>query len=277
MTIHELLDLKDLDLVEPQYSDLIFQDMDSSLVQAPAISGRILVDEDEVPSLFACELEDQRWVGCSTLYREPSLPLIEFFETIDWEMYQEPRSRIEQAVRGYYSSILVNSVTPSADDLNPKRADSIRRLIRELEPEPGTVCLDCCCGTGVGSLIMRESELIPVAYDNDDSLLVRGMIEKRLIPEQTMWIDGRYISAFLSQPVSLACGFMFGEIHSFNADLWKDLTTGICSISEKIIITAGTEPEIIQIHSWAESAGKKTEVFENEEDPIYDRWVCISK
>jgi len=277
MNIDELLDLKGLELVEPQYSDLIFQDMDNGLIQAPAISGRILVDEDETPALFACELKDQRWIGCSALYREPSLQLIEFFETIEWEMYQEPRGRIEQAVRGYYSSILINSATPSADDLNPKRADSIRRLIGELEPEPGTVCLDCCCGTGVGSMVMRESDLVPVAYDNDDSLLARGMITKRLIPEQTMWIDGRYISMFLSQPVSLACGFMFGEIHSFNADLWRELTTGICSISEKILITTGTEPEILQIKTWAESAGKKTEVFENEADPIYDRWVCISK
>ena len=277
MTIQELLDLKGLELVEPQYSDLIFQDMDIGLIQAPANSGRILVDEDDTPALFACMLEEQRWIGCSTLYREPSLPLIEFFETIDWEMYQEPRARIEQAVRGYYSSILLNSVTPAADDLNPKRADSIRRLIRDLDPEPGTVCLDCCCGTGVGSMVMRETDLVPVAYDNDDSLLARGMLAKRLIPEQTMWIDGRYIPMFLSKPVSLACGFMFGEIHSFNADLWRELTTGICSISEKILITAGTEPEILQINSWATSAGKKTEVFENDEDPIYDRWVCISK
>lgn len=126
-------------------------------------------------------------------------------------------------------------------------------------------------------MVMRDHGMNPLAYDNDESLLVRGMNEGRLKPERTMWIDGRLINDFLSETVPVSCGFMIGEVHSFNAHIWKDIIIAACNASEKILFTTGTEPEIIQVKDWASEAGKKVKIFESDSDPIYDRWVCYSE
>lgn len=278
MTIADLLEIQEITLSEPLFSDLLYQDIDTIILQEPIEKGKILVDEEENPVIFAGYNSNIGWIGCCTLFRNPSLPLIEYFEEAELEMYQENRSIVTDTVREYYSKNLQKTVLPGPDDLNPNRASSIDELLKKtMGFETGSLCLDCCCGTGVGSMVMRDHGMIPLAYDNDESLLVRGMNEGRLKPERTMWIDGRLINDFLTEPVPVSCGFMIGEVHSFNAHIWKDIIIAACNASEKILFTTGTEPEIIQVKDWASEAGKKVEIFESDSDPIYDRWICFSE
>jgi hypothetical protein len=278
MRVAELLELDNIEPVEPLFSDIIYLEMDEILLEHTGKSGRILVDEDENPAIFAIDTGDNTWIGCTTLYRQPSAPLLELFEKIDWDMYQENREKIEESIREYYSNKLLQSTSPGSDDLNPVRADNIKKLIkRTLGNVSGVSCLDCCCGTGVGSKIMRELGMHPLAYDNDDSLLVLGLSSGRLTPESTMWIDGREIGDYISSSFQFACGLMFGEIHPFNSDIWKNITVSLSKVAEKILITTGTEPEIQQVKSWMETTGKKPDIFEYDSDPIYDRWVCYTE
>lgn len=278
MTIADILEIQEITLSEPLFSDLLYQDMDTIILQEPIEKGKILVDEEENPVIFAGYNSNNGWVGCCTLFRNPSLPLIEYFEEAELEMYQENRSIVTDTIREYYSKNLQKTVLPGPDDLNPDRASSIDELLKKTTGfETGSLCLDCCCGTGVGSMVMRDHGMNPLAYDNDESLLVRGMNEGRLKPERTMWIDGRLINDFLSETVPVSCGFMIGEVHSFNAHIWKDIIIAACNASEKILFTTGTEPEIIQVKDWASEAGKKVKIFESDSDPIYDRWVCYSE
>ncbi len=273
-----MLELESFSLVEPVFSDLIYQEMDDLMTEETGKAGKILVDEDDNPAVFAKTDERGVWTGCVTLYREPSLALIDLFEHFDWDMYQEDNETIHNAIREYYNKQLCDSTLPGADDLNPVRVQSIDTLLRKtVGTETDGVCLDCCCGTGVGFMVMKNQGMNPLAYDNDESLLARGIISGRLIPERTMWIDGRMINPFMKSMASLACGFMVGEIHSFNAPVWQEIITAACTASERVLFTTGTELEIKQVRSWVSDTGKKAEIFESDADPIYDRWVCYSE
>jgi len=277
MRIAELLELDSIEPVEPFFSDLIYLEMDEVFLANNAKSGRILVDEDENPAAFAIET-DNTWKGCFTAYRQPSTAILDLFEQLDLDIYQEDRELIEDCIREYYSNKLLQTTPPGADDLNPTRAQSIKDLIKQtLGPVSRMHSLDCCCGTGVGSLIMEDLGLIPLAYDNDESLLSRGLSSKRLKPERTIWIDGRELGNYITRPYEFACGLMFGEIYSFNSDIWYDITTSICEAAERILITTGKKEEIKLIEDWISDSGKSPEVFESDADPIYDRWICYAK
>ncbi len=277
MKIADILELETITLVEPTFSDLIYPDMDGLMVTASGKAGKILVDQDENPVLFAQGDEEGQWAGCVTIFREPSYQLIERFELFEWEMYQEEADTILDAVRAYYSILLSNTTQPGPDDLNPSRVQSIQTLIeRTVGIERGGVCLDCCCGTGVGSMVMEQQGMSVLAYDNDESLLVRGMKAGRLRPERTMWIDGRMISRFTKKKADLTCGFMIGEIHSFNRHIWHEIVTAACTVSDRVLFTTGTEAEIQAVQEWVCQAGKKAEVWESDADPIYDRWICYA-
>lgn len=278
MKVAELLEIENLELVEPLFSDLVYMEMDGIFLEEKSDTGRILVDENENPAVFAIKTGDNYWKGCSTLYREPSLPLLDRFEELDFDIFQEDRNTIEECIREQFSLNLLKEVTPGADDLNPVRAENIREIIRKnFGNGSGDTCLDCCCGTGVGSMVIEDLGFYSLAYDNDESLLSQGMRSRRLKPQRTMWIDGREINRYISGTSQYACGFMFGEIHSFNRDIWKDITISLCEVAERVIITAGTQPEIDQIEGWISAIGKKTEVYEYDADPIYDRFVCYAE
>jgi hypothetical protein len=46
-------------------------------------------------------------------------------------------------------------------------------------------------------------------------------------------------------------------------------------LTGKTLITVATGKESMLIRKWCENAGRTPEIFENENDPIYDRWVCL--
>jgi SAM-dependent methyltransferase len=97
----------------------------------------------------------------------------------------------------------------------------IRDLIHEVWGDrAGTLCLDCCCGSGVGTAALRAGGMRALAYDNDPALLALGLSKGRLVPEDTMCIDAREAARYIA-PVPLGVAFMAGEIYSYNTGLWE--------------------------------------------------------
>ncbi len=246
-----------------------------SSAEIPGDEGRLLVDEHEEPLALAFHGTDG-WTAGSFLCRNPSLSVIERFENVNGEIFQEDRALWAAAVREYYSTALLAEVTPSMEDLNPKRRGILTDLIKGFwGAGSGGVCIDACCGSGVGSLVLRDLGYAPLSYDNDETLLCRGLTEHRLLPEETMWLDATIASRYI-QPVQKGIGIMMGEINSFTQDMWQRITDELFTLSKETIITVGTEPEARLIQSWGEDLGRSVEVSENPVDPIYDVWVCRS-
>lgn len=275
MRIANFFEAEEVQLVEPLFSDLCYTEMDELLLRMPGNTSRILVDEqDEILSLALESSDGVIHASCFHL-RTPSEPLIARFEEMDGDVYQVVRSEFEDGVREYYSDQLLNSSIPAPNDLNPDRIAITRELIEEaIGKETDLLCLDCCCGSGIGTLVLRDLGLNPLSYDNDDALLALGLKERRLRAERTMWIDGRMIDQYLTTPVDIAFGFMFGEIQPFNQDIWAEIISAAAAVSERMLLTVGTEQEANLISGWLKEGEIEHEIWENDRDPIYDRWVC---
>ncbi|PKL60709.1 MAG: hypothetical protein CVV33_01285 [Methanomicrobiales archaeon HGW-Methanomicrobiales-4] len=275
MQLSEFFEADDVRLVEPLFSDLCYTEMDELLLRIPGNQSRILIDEDdEVLSLAVESPAGLIHASCFHL-RSPSDTLISRFEEMDGEVYQIPRDQFEDGVREYYSEALLSTSVVAQNDLNPARLAITRDLVKSvIGDERDLLCLDCCCGSGIGSSVLTELGQNPLSYDNDESLLARGLKDGRLRPERTMWIDGTLLDQYLNTPVDIAFGFMFGEIQPFNQDIWAEIISAICSVSDKIMLTVGTKPEADLIEGWLQEAGLEPEIWENDRDPIYDRWVC---
>jgi hypothetical protein len=273
MKAEEILGVNGLVFVEPQFAMLPDPRYNMTLTIAGGDQGRLLLDEKEDPIALAFHNGDG-WVAGSFLCRNPSATLIEQFENMNGEIYQEDRAVWAAAVREYYSLTLKAEVAPSIEDLNPKRRGILSNLISGFwKPEPGEVCIDCCCGSGVGSLVLRDLGFTPLSYDNDETLLSLGLSTGRLLPEETMWLDAMKISHYI-EPVPKGIGIMMGEFNTFNEDMWQRIVRELLTVTRETLITVGTEPEANHIKAWAGEMGRRVEVMENPADPIYDLWVC---
>ena len=63
-----------------------------------------------------------------------------------------------KAIRKYYSRRLCSSVPPAIDDFSDDRAEKVVDLLSDIWPDQhGAECLDCGCGSGMGSLALRRS------------------------------------------------------------------------------------------------------------------------
>ena len=190
------------------------------------------------------------------------------------EIFQEERAVWAGAVREYFSTALVAQVPPSIDDLNPKRHGILKNFITGVWGNgKGETCIDCCCGSGVGSAVLRELGFSPLSYDNDESLISRGLFEKRLLPEETMWIDATIASGYI-EPVPKGIAIMAGEFNSFNQEMWERIIGDLCSITHETLVTVGTEKEAMLVKEWGTAMDRSVSVKENPADPLYDRWVC---
>jgi hypothetical protein len=273
MRASEILGVDNLVFVEPQFAMLPDPRYNMTLTIAGGDEGRLLLDENEEPLALAFHNGDG-WVAGSFLCRNPTATLIEKFENMNGEIYQEDRAAWAAAVREYYSLELKAEVAPSVEDLNPKRRGILKNLISGYwKAEPGEVCIDCCCGSGVGSLVLRDLGFTPLSYDNDDALLSLGLSTGRLLPEETMWLDAMKTSHYI-EPVPKGIGIMLGEINTFSEDMWHRIVGELLAVTKETLITVGTEPEANLIQSWGEEMGRRVEVKENPADPIYDLWVC---
>jgi len=271
-----LLDLDEVVFVEPTLDRLTDDIFTAKLVKTPASKGRILLSEKEWPIAVALET-DNGWIAGNFILREPTEALIEKLEGMEIEIYQEPQAEWEAAVREYFSLDLLRTVSPGIEDLSPARADAVLELLREVwkDAKAGT-CLDAACGTGLGSAAARSLGMSLLSFDNDPSLLARGLRSGRLLPEETMWIDATQASRYI-RPVEYGLLLMAGEITPFNSIPWRRLTHEVLSLSKRAILTTGTEKEGSMLRQWAVEKGWEAELIENDRDAFYDRWVCIAR
>jgi hypothetical protein len=276
MKVADILGVDGCRLVEPSFAELTMDSYTALLLRAMADEARLLVDEEEEPLALALH-DESGWHAVSFLFRDPTLAAIECFEEIGGDIYQESRAAWLSAVREYYSLDICKNVLPALEDLPPDREGKIRDLIDEVWGDrPGTLCLDCCCGSGVGTAALRASGMQTLAYDNDPALLALGLSRGRLAPADTMCIDAREASRYIA-PAPLGAIFMAGEIYSYNADLWEPIVTELLALTDEALITVGTEPEAALVEGWCTGQGRDARVFENRRDPIYDRWCCVAR
>lgn len=273
MKAAEILGVDTITFVEPAFASLTDSRFNAVLAETNGDEGRLLLDEHEELIALAFHGSDG-WTAGSFLCRNPSVALIELFENVSGEIYQEDRAVWAGAVREKFSDALVAHVSPAIDDLNPNRHGILKNLISGTWGKSrGEQCIDCCCGSGVGSAVLRDLGFSPLSYDNDETLLARGLTETRLRPEETMWIDATIASRYI-EPVSKGVAIMAGEFNSFNQEMWERIVGELCSITHEALITVGTEKEAHLIREWGKELEREVEITENPEDPIYDLWVC---
>ncbi len=279
MQIAELIECNKLVLVEQSFSDLAYVGTDRPIKDISSTNGKILIDEADNPLLFALEDDRKIWHGITSHLRCPDTAIIERFEDLDCEIYQENRDLFSTAVRKYYSENLVATNQPVMEDHNPERDKIVEGLISSIDKDlDGCTCLDCCCGSGIGSYLLEKNGYKPLACDNDASLLALGLKTGRLQPENTMLLDARLLMHYLDEPLPLTCGFMFGEIQKYNnEDTWHEIVAAVCKVSDRILLTVGTEPEADLIVSWVEEAGKSAKASMHDDDPIYDHFVVTGR
>jgi hypothetical protein len=273
MTIAEIFELEDLRFVEPSFADLTDSRFNALLANQETSEGRLLLDEAEEPLALAFQSANG-WVAGSFLCRNPSVALIDLFESVNGEIFQENRSVFSSAVREYYSTILAAEVPPAIEDLNPARRGILGTLIENTwGSSRGETCVDCCCGSGVGSLVLRDLDYSPLSYDNDSSLLSRGLVTGRLLPAETMCINAMIASQYV-EPSPKGIGIMMGDINTFTEDMWEAIVKELFAATKETLITVGREPEARLVAAWGEEMGRVVDVTENPKDPIYDLWVC---
>jgi len=267
-----ILGIEGFRFVEPTFADLSDDLWTDILIAALGDQGRLLVDEKDDPIALAIG-DGFRWNVGSFLARKPNAAIIERFEETAGEIWQEKREVWAEAVREYYSLEIINTMEPALEDQNPARQAIVDDLLGYVwGKEESGVCLDSCCGSGIGAVSLRKLGFTPLSYDNDASLLSLGFSKKRLIPEQTMLIDAAVASQYTG-PAPHGLGLMFGEINNFTGAIWEQITVELIALTTTTLITVGTEKEAKIVEEWVKSRGRSIRVFENKRDPIYDHWV----
>ena len=271
----EILELGELTFIEPTFASLTEDLYTATLLGIPALEGRLLIDRDENPLAVAVS-DGVGSYAASFLFRNPSFEVIELCEDLDVEIHEVERFIWAYAVREYYSLLVGKTVTPALEDLPPEREARMRGLLEEVWGRGDAVpCLDCCCGSGVGSSATRALGMMPLSYDSDPALLSLGLSSGRLLPAETMWIDATLAGQYL-EPVPRGIAVMMGEINSFTTEMWENITGELLGIVHDALITVGTEQEIRRVEGWCQASGHHAEVTENRRDEFYDRWVCRS-
>ncbi|MCU0861406.1 MAG: hypothetical protein MUE65_03705, partial [Methanomassiliicoccales archaeon] len=192
-----LLDVDEVEFLEPSFERLGDDSYTQMLLALPAKQAKLLISTDEYPLAVALE-NGKGWRCASFLLRKPVPEIFDKLDELDAEVLQEERSEWEAAVREYYSLRIAKEVTPAMEDFTPTRVLSISQLIRERWGEvEGEVCVDACCGSGAGSVALRDLGMAPLSFDNDPSLISLGLRSGRLLPEETVCLDGTRASRYL--------------------------------------------------------------------------------
>lgn len=276
MNAARILGLESVRFIEPALSVLTDPAYSGMICECPATEGRLLIDEQDQPIAAAFQ-GDEGWTCTTFLYRPVSVEVLDLFEEIGGDLYQEGRDIWASAVREYFAEEILATVTPSAADLTDTRSGQLGSLLAEIwEPRGGVTCLDCCCGSGIGSAVLRGLGMRPLAYDNDPHLLALGLVTGRLEPAEILCIDGTEASLYLPS-AERGVGSMLGAVYPFTADLWHQIVDELLFLTSETVITVGTEEEQQLVRQWCEEQERTVEVFENERDPIYDRFVCVAR
>ncbi|MGD1005159.1 MAG: hypothetical protein ABR887_07020 [Methanoregulaceae archaeon] len=275
MRAAEILGTKTFEFIEPSFADLINTNFNELLLHLPGDEALLLIDEHEEPLTIAIHSLG-KWTAGTFLFRRPTAAVIERFEELNGEIYQENKAVWTLAVREYYSLQILEQIRPAVGDLNTARLVILENLIKDIwGQDTGGTCLDFCCGSGVGSQVLRTLRFSPVSCDNDSALLSLGLSTGRLKPEETMCIDATIASRYID-PLPRGIGIMMGEINNFSKELWQHLVTELFALTNETVITVGTKPEADLVKDWGESLHRSIKIWENAKDPIYDRWICSS-
>jgi hypothetical protein len=268
-----LLDLEEIHSVDPSFAELTEETGTRILLGEEADEALLVIDGDEIPLALAL-FTPNGWLITHFLFRDANLEILERFERIGGDIYQEDRERYLSAVRGYYSLELKQKVAPAVDDVPSNRISLVEEMVEERwGRNRREACLDCCCGSGVGSYALRSLGMRPLAYDNDAALLSLGLRQGRLEAESTMWIDGTRATQYC-RPLRYGAAFMLGEIHSFNEEMWHAIVDELLALAREVLITTGTEREACIVAEWCRNGDRSVEMEEYPIDPIYERWIC---
>ena len=274
MKAADLLDLPDITFIEPNFESLVDDTFTGKLLRIDAKESILLVDENEWPLAFGVS-DGQKWTFTNFLFRQPPRSIFDVFEKIGGRIYQEEWEIWNSAVMEYYSLMLLRDNAPAIEDFSVDRMNQILSLIKEIWGiSDDTKCLDVGCGSGMGSVAMRRLGYSPIAYDNDPSQLALGFISGRLDPSETMCIDGTIASRYIGPTPKGLC-LMAGTIDLAASWFWEKIIDQMLVIADEIMVTVGMEKESELVSKWATERGRVVEVFENQRDPFYDRWVCV--
>ena len=287
MTLAEIFEINDPICIEPAIMDCADSEYTRFLLDGDYTAAKLLVDENEDP-IAAAFLEEGGWTVTSFVFRPFSFEVLERVEALDGDIYQEERSNYLGALREYYCHEILKEFPDVIEDNREGRYEMIESLFKSLNLIPERegdgagdstakpTAIDFCCGSGVATSVLRDLGYETLSFDYDAALISCGIQRKRLIPSRAMCLDGTRASDFCPK-CNLGIGLMLGDITNFNADMWEDIIYELFELSEKTVISTATKPEIERIAGWCSDAGRKYRIIENDRDPIYDSWVCVSE
>ena len=262
--------------IEPSFEALVDESFTGIVLSLPAEEALMVVDDEDWPLALAVR-DDKEWSAASFLLRPPVVEVVERFEELGGEVVRTTQDEFMPAMREHYSLRLLEQTPMAMEDLSPDRTAKVEDLIASVwKDHRGEECMDCGCGSGMGSLALRNQGLLPLAFDNDAGLIARGLRAGRLSPERTMCIDAALLSHY-ARPAPLGLALMAGTIVDHTALMWRSILAELFAMTEETLVTVETEEEAEAVKMWALGDGKKVELFENDRDPFYDRWVCLIK
>jgi hypothetical protein len=262
-----------MEFLEQCYEQMLDDRFTEEIGLIDASEGRMLIDEDEWPLAFAVKTT-KGWKGTSFILRKPKVEIVERYEVLGGEIFQTDKAEFASAMREHFSERLLQQVVPAMEDFSPERCTMVQELIHEAWGERiGQGCLDVACGSGLGSAALRQLGIIPIAFDNDPGLLALGMRAGRLMPEGTMCIDATRAAA-LAPRAPLGLILMAGSVNNFNEYVWKAIVEATLELTVETLVTVETRGEAERVKGWCLTKGRSVDLFENDRDPFYDRWVC---
>jgi len=275
MRVHDILGIN-VRFIEPSFEALVDESFTGIVLSLPGEEARMVVDDESWPLALAVR-GDEEWSAASFLLRPPVVEVVERFEELGGEVVRTTQDEFMPAMREHYSLRLLEQTPMAMEDLSPDRTAKVEDLIASVwKGRRGEECMDCGCGSGMGSLALRNQGLFPLAFDNDAGLIARGLHAGRLSPERTMCIDAALLSHY-ARPAPLGLALMAGTIVNHTALMWRSILAELFAMTEETLVTVETEKEAEAVKMWALGDGKKVELFENDRDPFYDRWVCLIK
>lgn len=260
---------------DESFADLTERYSMEELLRTDATDAALVTGMQDAPLALALKTEAGWRIASAALNREGGL-LQERFNATGGRTCRTTRADWMKALKEYYSRRIISTVPPVSEMNQAGRAGFLAELLEDfIGKKAGASCLDCCCGPGTGSEVIRSLGMTPVSYDNLPSQLALGFLRGRLKEEETCCIDATIASRYL-EPVEYGLGLMLGDINAANAGIWERIVSELLSLSGSTVITVVTEKEARWVARWCENAGRGVAVSENNRHPIFDHWVCTA-
>lgn len=265
--------ITDAACAEESFADLTESSAAEKLTGVSASEALLIAGIQDAPLALALKT-GTGWRIASALLNNEGARLQEKFSAVGGRTCRTTRERWLRALKEYYSRQIVSTVAPVTEMTQAGRAALLCELLDDtFRGNAGASCLDCCCGPGTGSEVIRSFGLKPVSYDNLPAQLALGFLRGRLNEDETCCIDATIASRYL-EPVEYGLGLMLGDINASNLGIWEQIIQELLALSGSTVITVVTEREARRTARWCRDAGRDTDVFENPRHPIFDRWVC---